>query len=152
VISLVLQVGSMRIFWNLATGRPADLSMLLRGADRFLPLLAVTLIYVTAMLAGFCLLVVPAFIVGLGFGQAQYATVVRGLGPLEALQHSWEITDGHKVTLFLLGLVVFAIALALTCVTCGVGYLLAIPVLALVQAVTYQSLLAIAGQGDEVAG
>ena len=104
--------------------------------------------FFTTMLVGLLtmlasmLFCIPGIIVGIGLQFALYFVVDRELGPVEAMTESWRMTDGFKAQLFLIGLGVGVAGLVVTCMTFGIGYLLAVPVLSLVTAVTYHSLLA----------
>ena len=140
LISLYLQCGVIRIFWNLATGREASLGMILSEGHRFPAMLGSSILFVIAVGLGTLLLIVPGVILFLGLYFYSYCVIVEDKGPVAALQQSWELTHGHKVFLFLFNLVVAIGALALTCLTCGIGYLLVLPILALIQAVMFQSI------------
>jgi len=140
LVSLFFQLGVIRIFLNIARGNHAELGMLIGEGRNYLSGIGTSFLTVIAILVGFVLLIIPAIIVGLGLQFALYAVVDRNMSPITAMQESWRLTNGHKGTIFLINLVVALIALGLTCVTLGIGYLLAVPVLALTQAVMYHSL------------
>ena len=91
-------------------------------------------------LIGLLLFIVPGIIFALGMQMVFYAVVIEELGPIDALRRSWELTDGNKLNIFVIVLVSGIGALFAACVTCGIGYLLAIPLLSLIQGVMYHSL------------
>jgi hypothetical protein len=82
------------------------LSMALKVA---LPLIGLSIISGLGTALGFILLIVPGIIVALGWSVAVPVKVVERAGVFESLSRSWELTSGHKGTIFLLALV-FAIA------------------------------------------
>jgi uncharacterized membrane protein len=104
-----------------------------------------SLLLALAVFAGLLLFVVPGIIVALGFQLFLYTLVDQDLGPIESLRESWRLTDGHKLALFIVNVVMTCLAIAVTCVTCGIGYLAAIPILSLAQSVIYHSLLHLKG-------
>jgi uncharacterized membrane protein len=65
--------------------------------------------------------------------------VDRNLGPIEALQESWRITDGHKMNLFVFGLIAFALLLAGAC-ACGIGVFFVMPIIYIAQMYIYLKL------------
>ena len=140
LVSVFFQLGSARLYADIASGNQATLGLLFSQAHRYLAGLAATFLLSVVVAVGLCLLIVPGIIAALGLQFAPYLIVHQGLGPIEALQKSWELTDGHKVTLFLVALIIGLLALVLACVTCGIGYLAALPVLSLTQAIMYHSL------------
>lgn len=99
---------------------PFDLRLIAQGAAvQFLLGLIVT--------AGICLFVVPGIIAALGLSLWPWVMVVERRGIVESLQRSWELTDGHKVNLFLFGLATFVLSLLALIFTCGLGLLLVMP-------------------------
>jgi hypothetical protein len=66
------------------------------------------------------LLLIPGFLVTLGWSMALPLIVDRGMGGVEAIKESWRITTGQRfnifVTMLLLGLVILG-----GCCLCGVG-------------------------------
>jgi hypothetical protein len=140
-LSLFLQMGVIRIFLNLVRGEPADLGQLLSGGPHLARAFFTTLLVGLLTMLGTMLFCIPGIIAGIGLQYALYFVVDRELGPVEAMTESWRVTDGYKLQLFLIGLGVGLAGLLITCLTFGVGYLLAVPVLSLVTAVTYHALL-----------
>jgi len=140
-VSLFLQLGVYRIFTRLVRGLPADISMLVGELRNLLPGFLATLLMVLAIGVGLLLLIVPGIVLALGLQFALYALIDKELDPIAALRESWRLTEGYKLTIFVVNLVIGILMLALSCVTLGVGYLLAIPMMALSQAVMYHSLL-----------
>jgi uncharacterized membrane protein len=151
VVSMYLQLGATRIYTNLAFGRAATVSMLFGEAARLPGMLLSSLLVGIGVVLGFVLLVVPGVILGLGLELYVFALVDQGLGPVEALQESWRLTDGYKVFLFLIGLVLTVVAAIIIVFTCGFGLVAVAPTLALVQAVIYHTLVSEKGRAATAA-
>lgn len=141
LIQLFFQIGMVRIYTRLARGLPGEVSMLFSESRNYLPALIASFINMLAVMTGLLLFIIPGFIVALGLQFYLYALVDQELDPVAALQESWRLTDGYKFTLFVIGLALGFIVLALVCVTCGFGAILFAPILAMSQGVIYHSLL-----------
>ena len=140
LIGIFFMIGQVRIYASLAFGRPASLGMLVGGLRYFLPTILAYIVLGFGTLIGLLLFIVPGIIFALGMQMVFYAVVIEELGPIDALRRSWELTDGNKLNIFVIVLVSGIGALFAACVTCGIGYLLAIPLLSLIQGVMYHSL------------
>ena len=140
LLGIFFMIGQVRIYASLAFGEPASLGMLVSGLGRFLPVVAAYLLVGFGTLFGLILLIVPGLIFAIGMQMVFYVIVYEGLGPIDAMTRSWELTDGNKLNIFVILLVAGIAALFAACVTCGIGYLLAIPLLSLIQGVMYHSL------------
>ena len=168
VVTLFLTLGAVRIFIHVTRGQDAEASMVVSEGRSFLPALLVQLIIGLALLASIspgmgamaglavggldfevamgilflnlAIVFVPWLVAGLGLQFAQYAIVDLGLGPIEALRESWRLTNGYKVTILFINILASLFALLVTCVTFGMGYLVLLPMLLLMQGVMYHSL------------
>ena len=76
---------------------------------------------------GFALLIVPGIIVGLMFSQFINIMIDRQVGVIDALRLSMQVTEGNKLTLFLLGLLMAAINSIGTSLTCGLFTIAFVP-------------------------
>ena len=144
-INLYFALGTARIFTLLARGLPANLTLLFGEWIRVPSALLATLIMSIGIMVGIVLFIVPGIILALGLQLTFYAMVDQDLGPVEALRESWRLTDGHKLALFIVGIVMAIFAFVVTCITCGFGYLAVLPLLSLSQAVIYHSLFHLKG-------
>jgi hypothetical protein len=82
-------------------GQPAGIGRcLIVGLSRILPVVAVAFLYFLAVMAGFFLLVIPAFIFLCMFYVVVPATVVEDVGPFTAMGRSRDLTRGFKWTIF----------------------------------------------------
>ena len=93
------------------------------------------------LLGGLGLLFTPAgVILGLGWMFSQALIVDRNMGPIEAMQASWNLTRGEKGGLLLWMLVCAGICL-LGAMACGVGLFVAAPICGLGTLLIYEDLL-----------
>jgi uncharacterized membrane protein len=96
-----------------------------------------------ALLAvGTLIAVVADTYVSLMLSQFYYLILDRDVDIVDSLKMSKELTEGNKMTLFLIGLVTVGLSI-LACIPCFLGLLVAVPFFALLNAVIY---LAITGQ------
>ena len=112
VVMSFFWVGLYRIYLTVARGQQADFGLLFSGADRFLPMLLAHIILGLAVGLGMALLIAPGVILACGLCMTGLFIVDQGIGPIQALQASWEATTGHKVQLFLFFLVAGLILVA----------------------------------------
>jgi len=101
-------------------GQPVRVGGMLRaGARRVWTLLAAGTMAYLATLGGFVLLIVPGILVALGFSLTPAVAVAEKLGPVEVLRRSWRLTRGSRGTIFLAGLVLWAL---LSVIGLGAGF------------------------------
>ena len=67
-----------------------------RSVARFLPIVGFAILYAIALLFGFLLLIVPGIIFLVMWTVALPACVVEGLGPVDCMRRSAELTKGHR--------------------------------------------------------
>jgi len=90
-----------------ATGSAPDLGAAMRGIKpQYSSGLGTFVLWVIAVVVGFILLIVPGFIVLSGLFPTVAVVVAEGRFGTEALRRAWNLTNGHKWTIFLFGLVV----------------------------------------------
>jgi uncharacterized membrane protein len=139
IVGAFLNVGLQRIFLAVARGGSPSLGVLFGGGDRFIPLLGATLLVGLASALGLVLLIVPGIIVALALCFTQLYVIDSDRGPVEAMRASWDATQGHKGSLFLLGLASFGVML-LGALACCVGMIAAMPVCYVAMAIVYTRL------------
>lgn len=71
-----------------------------------LVLFVASTITAVAILIGFVFLILPGIFLAVCLSLVQVAVAVEDAGVIEALQRSWTITKGHRIRLFVLGLIV----------------------------------------------
>ncbi len=150
LINVFVTLGIARVYSRIARGLPADVTMLFGEGRRYLQGLVATLLYTIAIMTGMLLFIIPGFIAAVGLQFWMYALVDQDLPAVDALKESWRLTDGYKVTIFLTNLAIGIVALVVTCATCGLGYLVTLPLLLLSTAVIYHSLTHLQGTARSV--
>ena len=131
-----LDVGFTRMLLAAARGGTPALGTLFSGGDRFLPAFACALLRALAVSAGFVLLILPGVILALGLAFAMFFVIDAGLGPIEAMQASWQVTRGQKPEVFVLVLLALLVSLAGLSMCC-VGIVGAYPLCMLAFAVAF---------------
>lgn len=141
-ISIWLGIGMAIYFLKIARGQAADYNDLFSGGPYFVRILLASLLFVVIFYVGLALCIVPGVILGLMFSQFYYLVLDRGVAVLDAFRQSKDLTNGNKVTLFLIQLAAMGICLV-AMIPCGLGLLVAGPFFALMYPVIY---LTITGQ------
>jgi uncharacterized membrane protein len=139
VISTYIGAGIANFSLKVARGAPYAFGDLFSGGPFFLSVLAANFILGLGILLGLGCLIVPGVILALGFGMTMPLIIDRGLGPIEAMKTSWQLTDGNKGNLFIFFLISFGLAIAGLC-ACLVGILVVVPLLAIAHMYIYLKL------------
>jgi hypothetical protein len=147
-VGLFLGAGIVNFSLKVARGQPYQFSDLFGGGRFFLSMFAAALLIGIAVQIGGIFLLIPGVILSLGFSVTPWVIVDRGLGPIEGMKASWELTDGHKGTIFIFNLIAFGLSLAGVC-ACFVGTLVVVPILCIAHAYIY---LKLSGQQVAQAG
>jgi phage FluMu protein Com len=137
LVCACLHLGLLRIMIKLARGERVAASDMFSATDVLLPALIAGVLYCVACGVGFAFCFVPGFYVLLAGSQFLQLLVDRRCGALESLRLSWQITAGNKVTLFLLGILLWAISTAASTVTLGLSTIVVSPFWFLAMAVAY---------------
>jgi uncharacterized membrane protein len=134
-----LQVGILHTALKLLDKGEADLSDLLACVDKVPSYLLSTLVFMILVTVGFWLLLVPGIFLMMRLGFYPFLIVDKGMGPIEALKYSYEITKGSTWKLFgLLVMLVLIFIAGLLCLIVGLIPAAAMSVLAV--AFTYRQL------------
>jgi hypothetical protein len=112
---------------------------LARGLKVLPKVLLLTLLYSIIVVVGYVMLIVPGVIFSLMFAVCVPAAIIEGLGPIEALKRSYEMTKGYKglifITYFLWGLLILVLNWVVTWSFASSGNLDMLPALLLQTAV-----------------
>jgi uncharacterized membrane protein/phage FluMu protein Com len=136
LFSIFLTCGQTMIMLKLARGEQAALGELFGGGRFFLRMVLCSIIFGIAVVLGFVLCIVPGIIVALALSPFAMVLIGEDLPGIESLSRAWELTKGNRVTLLVLGFAGIGIAI-LGLLACGVGLLVAIPLIAMMNAVAY---------------
>ena len=118
IVSTFFTAGIMNFSLKVARGAPYAFGDIFGGAPFFLSLLAANFIMALGIIAGSICLIVPGVILALGLSMSMPLIVDRGLGPIEALKTSWQLTDGNKGNIFIFWLIGFGLSIAGVCACC----------------------------------
>ncbi len=121
IVNQTLFVGSQRIILKLCDGKETSFSELFSGFDIIWNYIVVVILMTLILVGGFLLLIIPGIIWGIKFQFAPLLVIDKGMGPIEALKKSSEMTKGIKWKLFNFGFFLFLInILGLLCLLVGV--------------------------------
>lgn len=122
---------------KVARGQPVVFGDVFSGGKYFGSMLVAGLCLNIAGFIGLLLCVVPGVILMLGLCMYGFLIVDQGMGGIDALKRSWELTNGHKMNLLVFGLLGFLVAIA-GVLACGIGVLLgSYPVLVVAASYVY---------------
>jgi uncharacterized membrane protein len=136
VVSSFFQVGLARIWLDAARGTPPRFETLFSGADRFLPMLGLNVVFSLGFVLGCAFFIVPGVLLMMVYQLAPYYVVEGGLGPVEALRQSWVASEGQRGELFVLTLAGAGLGLA-GLLMCCVGIQVTIPLYLVSTAVAF---------------
>ncbi len=85
---------------------------------------------------GELLCVVPGLILALGLSMWTFVAIDRNMGAVDSLKASWEMTKGHKMTIFVL-VILQVLCFIAGYIACGLGTLVVAPMLPISNAYAY---------------
>lgn len=142
IMSLIVGIGALRVSLRLHDGQPVAIGDLF-AADwsLFRRYLVATIAYSLIVGFGLLLFVIPGLLLAVRFAFYGYIVVERDVGPYEALAQSETATQGARMDLFLLGLLLIVLNV-LGAMLVFIGLLISIPVSSLAFARAYRTLTA----------
>ncbi len=96
ILQIIVGMGLVKIVLKFCSNEKPGFSTLFSCIPLFLKYLFGTLLYALIVLGGFILLLIPGVIWGIRFQYAPYLIIDKGMGPVEALKKSSQITKGAK--------------------------------------------------------
>jgi len=139
VVSFLAAIGmttfALRAHDNVATAHIGDLW----NPAPFWRFVGAHILSAILIMLGLIAFVIPGIMIAMGLSFVPFLVVERGLGPIQAMQESWRITNGHKGRLFLLVLALVGLNF-LGLLAFVVGVLVAIPVTMIAFAHAYRTL------------
>ncbi len=139
VVGIFISIAGVKIGLGFVDGRPGDLSDLYNGYPLFWKMLGTWILYMLLVLAGLILLIVPGIYWAVRYRFSMYAVVDEGLGPVEAMKRSGQLTRGVWWHLAFFYLAMVGINMLGSCL-CLVGLLFAVPVVIVAEAYVFRSL------------
>lgn len=141
IINLVISIGIIRFSLKFVDGKKGEIKDLYTtNKTEVWHYFLGSLLYGLRVLLGYILLIVPGIIWSIKYSQYSYLIIDKGMKPSEAIKKSGEITNGNKMNLFLLGLLLGLINIA-GVIALFFGLLVTIPLTLLAQAYVYRKLM-----------
>jgi uncharacterized membrane protein len=140
VLSAIIVMGVIKICLRFCDGEKGEFSDLFSCYPLFFKYLVGSILYGLIVAVGLILLIIPGIIWAIKFQFFDYLIVDKGLGPIDALEKSSEITRGVKWDLFLFAILLGIINLmGFLCLL--VGLFVTIPITIVAMAFVYRELL-----------
>jgi len=122
-----LGIGLCIYHLKIAKNSEPNISELFEGFNQFLQSIVAYILISIVVIVGFIFFIVPGVIAGLALSQTFYIMAENpGISAVDAMKQSWEMTEGHKMQLFTLGLS-FIPWIILSILTLFIGLLWLIP-------------------------
>jgi uncharacterized membrane protein len=138
VINLVIQSGIIKASLALTRGQKPDVGSAFSGINWGQVVLAALIIGVMTFI-GFVLCILPGIVVIFLTSYTLYFVIDRNLGATDAIKASFTMVKNNAGPLILFFLATLAAYIVGACL-CGVGLLVAIPVVIIAQAYTFRTL------------
>lgn len=139
IILMWMETGAMLISLRTIDDRKPRFSDLWSSYPVLVSYIAGSTLYALAVAIGLALLVVPGIYLAIRLQFYGYLIIDKGMGAIEALQESGNLTQGVKINLFLFGLGFMALNI-LGALALGVGLFITIPVTWIAKAYVYRRL------------
>jgi uncharacterized membrane protein len=138
-LSELMGIGLIKISLSFVDTGRAEFADLFNGYPVFVSYVIASIIFGVMFVIGLFLLVVPGIIVAVIFALFSYAIIDRGMGPIDALQRSMDLTRGVRMDLFLFGLATLGLNL-LGMIPCFLGLFVTMPMTMMAAAYIYRRL------------
>lgn len=111
VITGPLTAGLYWMMLKVQRDEPVEFTDLFAGFGEFGRAFGVYALMTIAIVIGIILLIVPGLILAVGLWPAMFLVMDDELGVMDTLRKAWAMTDGHRMQLFVLGVVLFFLAI-----------------------------------------
>ena len=139
LVQIYMMCGTTRLLLNVVKGQPAEISDIFRGGPYFGRMLICSIVFGLMACLGLVFCIIPGIIIGLMFMPFGNVLVDRDTKGLDALWQARDLTSGHKVTLFVLSILMMGIQF-LGLMACCVGVFFTTPLVTLMGTVAYMRL------------
>ncbi len=136
-VAMWLMLGMQRMMLKIARGRDVRVSDIWSAGYAVLPSIGAMLLTQIAVMGGLLLCIVPGIIIGIMLSQSILLILDRRVGVIDSLRLSMQATEGNKVTLLVLWLLMMLIMPLIHLFTCGLGTIVAAPFQILLMVVAY---------------
>ena len=107
-----LTAGTFYLAVKLIRGETAKFAEMFYGFKVFLKAFLAFLLYSVLVAVGFIMLIIPGIILAVGLSPTMYLVMDADLGATDTLRRAWEMTRGHRGSIFILALVIIALNVA----------------------------------------
>jgi uncharacterized membrane protein len=139
LLGFVVTMGIFRMSLRFIDGENGELVDLFATFPLLINYIIATILVSIIVMIGMLFFVIPGIILGIRLQLYTWVIVDKQVGPLEALQRSWEITRGSAWNLFLLGLLLGLVNI-LGMLALGVGVLVTGPLSMVAMGYAYRQL------------
>lgn len=139
IINVIIDMGIIRIALKLVDMEKPSFSDLFQGKSLINYILA-SIINCVIIAVGFILLIIPGIIFAFRLQFAKYLVIDKGMGPVDAIHKSWDMTRGITWNLFLFSLLLVLINI-LGLIAFLVGLFITVPLTMVANAFVYRKLL-----------
>lgn len=140
VVSILIGMGIIYILLEFCDHKVPAYKDLIQPYPLFFKYLVASIFYGLVVCVGFILFIIPGIFLAVKYSMYRYLVIDKGLGPVEALTKSGEITYGAKWKLLGYGIIVGLINIG-GALLFGVGLFVTIPITMIATAYVYRTLL-----------
>ena len=140
VISILVQIGSIKITLELYDGKPLNFSNLYSQSNLILRYLGASILYGLMVAVGLILLIIPGIYLAIKYQFFSFLIVDKNMGIMESFKKSEEMTQGVKMNLLLFSLALAGINI-LGALVFLVGLIVTIPTTVMATVYVYRKLL-----------
>jgi uncharacterized membrane protein len=139
IMGLIVSLGFLHITVLLASGVNASFSDLFSKAGKIFNCFISSILCGIIVALGFILFIVPGIIFAIRFQFFQYLIIEGNLGPIQALEASWNITKGETMNLIIFWILVLLVNV-LGALALGIGLFVTLPLTMIATAYVYKKL------------
>jgi uncharacterized membrane protein len=139
-VGYYVQLGLMRLSLNIVDGKSASVRQLFDEYSLVLRYIGASIVYGVIILAGLLLLIVPGIIWSIKYSQYGFLMLDKNLGIMESISMSGKITNGAKMELLWIGIIV-GLLMFVSIIPLGLGLIATIPMSVLVGPLLYRRLM-----------
>lgn len=139
LIRMIVEAGLIKVALDIIKRGGSRFIELFSGVHYVISYILASILYSLIILAGLLLLIVPGIIWAVKFQFFGYFVVDKEMGPVEALKNSSRITNGSKINILLLDILMMLLNIAGS-LAFGIGLLITIPVTMIAMAHAYKQL------------
>lgn len=113
--------GAKYCYLRAARSERIDIQHVFAAFNNYLSAVVANIVASIVIGLGFLFLIIPGIYFACKLAFVPFLVVDKKLGPIEAMQRSWEMTNGHALSVFLIGLLSIPIAIfGLMCLIVGI--------------------------------